>query len=112
VLVLGLIASAVPIFVKADPRFMYFGQTLMVPLLVGTLHLLYRERALSRAGLSAVVGALLVVSPLALVAQSLAEQSERVDENRSAREFQAAVVTVLRDPHQHVLRRAAAPPQR
>jgi hypothetical protein len=98
VLALGLAASALPILVKADPRFMYFGQTLMVPLLVGAVYLLHRERVLSRAGLSLVVAVLVLASPLALLAQSRAEQMERVQQNSSAREFQAAALSLLGDP--------------
>jgi hypothetical protein len=98
VLALGLAASAVPILVKADPRFMYFGQTLMVPLLVGVVRLLYRERVLSKVGLSLIVAVLVFASPLALLALSRVEQAERIHQNISAREFQAAVLSALGDP--------------
>jgi hypothetical protein len=98
VLALGLVASAVSILLKADPRFMYFGQTLMVPLLVGIVHALYREGALSTARLRVLVVALIVASPLALLAQLVGSQAERVRENDVARELQAAVLTQLRDP--------------
>jgi hypothetical protein len=98
VLALGLVASALPIIIKADPRFMYFGQTLMVPLLVGIVCALYREGALSTARLRGVVVALVVASPLALLAQLVGSQAEQVRENDAARELRAAVLAQLRDP--------------
>jgi hypothetical protein len=98
VLVLGLVASAVPIIVKADPRFMYFGQTFMAPLLVGAVCLLYRERVLSKRSVSLVAAVLVLASPVGQLAESVSDQTRRVDENTSAREFQAAVLSALRDP--------------
>lgn len=97
-LVMGLAASAVPIAIKADPRFLYFGQTLLVPLLIGTLVRLHRTRLITRSAATAAAVVLLAVSPLALVVTTLTWQSAAVAANAEAAALRDTVSERLSDP--------------
>jgi hypothetical protein len=101
-LALALLASAIPIVLHADPRFMYFSQTLFVPLLVW-LGLAVREKA---AGLrfsiarltTATLGLLLVVGPMWFVADILLAQPALVSDNHLAASVQRGLLEELANP--------------
>jgi hypothetical protein len=101
-LLLGLMASMLPVVVKADPRFMYLGQALLLPLLVAVLVRFqprWRPSRRLRTWVGPGVAALLVViGPLHLLTQSLLSQRELVAENHQAEAIQIAVAQQLRDP--------------
>jgi hypothetical protein len=106
-LLLGLAATALPILLKADPRFMYLGQTLLLPLLVAALVRLqltrWQGRRLLRRARPAAAALLVVIGPVHLLTQSLLSQRELVAENDQANAIQVAAAQQLRDPAVHRL---------
>jgi hypothetical protein len=100
-LALGLAASAVPILIKAESRFMYFGQALLLPLLVTVLiratHLLRWNRASRDALLRAAAACLIGLTPAYFAARQLLAQPGLVRENRTAAALEATIERALRD---------------
>jgi hypothetical protein len=100
-LLLALAACALPILVKADPRFMYFGQALLLPLLVLTMTLLgppLRRRVGRLPVGAAVVTLLVLMGPIHLLAQTALSQPAQVALNREAAMLERAVNAKLSDP--------------
>jgi hypothetical protein len=90
-LTLGIAASAVPIVIKADPRFMYLAQTLLVPLVVGVMAAVSTHTRLPRRSITAAVVGLLVLTIGVRLAESVAAQPRLVAANRAEAELQGAV---------------------
>jgi len=86
---LALTASLLPILVKADPRYMYLGQALLLPLLVlaaselRTRYPRLRSRAVTVVALAALLGA----GPMYLAADLLTTNAEMTRENELARQI-------------------------
>jgi hypothetical protein len=99
---LGLAASALPIVIKADPRFMYFGQALLLPLLVTALARIgvtrWRGRRLGSLVRPGALILLVVIGPVYLLAQLLLSQQFWVAQNQQSEAIQAGVAQQLRDP--------------
>lgn len=86
-LLLAFTASLLPILIKADPRYMYVGQALLLPLLVlaaGELRDRH-PRLRSRAFTGVAVATVLAAGPLYLMADLLTTNGEMSDENALAR---------------------------
>jgi len=84
---LALTASLLPIVIKADPRYMYLAQALLLPLLVlaaGELRRRY-PRLGSRAVTVGALAALLLAGPLYLVSDLLTTNGEMTRENELTR---------------------------
>jgi hypothetical protein len=100
-LALGLAASAVPILIKAESRFMYFGEALLVPLLVTVLNratqLLRWNRASRKALLRAGATCLIGMTPSYFVARQILAQPSLVRENRTAAALGGTIERALRD---------------
>lgn len=88
-LLLALTASMLPILIKADPRYMYLGQALLLPLLVlAADELRTRYRPLrSRAVSAAALVVLLVAGPLYLMSDLLRTNGEMIHENQLTRQI-------------------------
>ena len=100
-LLLALAACALPILLKADPRFMYFGQALLLPLLVLTLTMLdlpLRRNAGRLSARAAVVVLLILLGPVYFLAQAALSQPAQVASNREAAALERAVHAELSDP--------------
>ena len=84
---LALTASLLPIVVKADPRYMYLGQALLLPLLVlAARELRSRYRPLrSRAVTAGALAVLLAAGPLYLASDLLTTNGEMTHENQLIR---------------------------
>ena len=86
---LAVTASLLPILVKADPRYMYLGQALLLPLLVlaaselRTRYPRLRSRAVTVVALAALLGA----GPMYLAADLLTTNAEMTRENELARQI-------------------------
>lgn len=101
-LVMTCAAAAVPIVVKADNRFMYFEQALLLPVLVallGRLDTPRPQRHLSGGVLSVgFVVLLIAIGPGYFLTRHLLEQPALVRDNRTAASLEAAITDQLRDP--------------
>jgi hypothetical protein len=103
---MGLAASAVPLVFKAEPRIMYFGQALLLPLFVLVL-LRWWAQPRSEARRSppwlapAAVASLLVVGPVYYLAQQAIAQPDLVSVNRTTARTQDAILATMRDPGVH-----------
>jgi hypothetical protein len=110
---LGLTASALPLVLKAEPRFMYFGLALLLPFLVLTL---VRARAHWRGERppslpeKLTVALLIVVGPLYFVAQTVLAQPTLVRANRTTADLQRVILLELRNPELRRLYLVDAPP--
>jgi hypothetical protein len=104
---LGLAASALPIIIKADPRFMYFGQALLLPLLVAVLARIemrrWRGRQLRSLAGRGAVPLLVLIGPVYLLTQVLLSQHVWVAQNQQSEAIQVGVAQQLRDPAVHRL---------
>jgi hypothetical protein len=104
---LGLAASVLPIIIKADPRFMYFSQALLLPLLVAALAQIEATRGPGRRLGSLVrpvgVAMLVIIGPVYLLGQILLNQHIWVAQNQQSEAIQLAVAQQLRDPAVHRL---------
>jgi hypothetical protein len=99
-MLLALTASMLPIVIKADPRYMYLGQALLLPLLVlaaGELRRRY-HRLRSRAVTVVALAALLAAGPLYLVADLLTTNAEMTRENGLARQIVEVASAEARRP--------------
>lgn len=100
-LVIGLLASVLPLTLRADPRFMYLSQALLLPLLVLVLTDISRSarpRFAAFARSPAVIALLLVVGPLYGTLDLLHEQALRADDNRVTDRLQSTILEEMRDP--------------
>lgn len=110
---LGVLASALPIVLKAEPRFMYFGQSLLLPLvvLVGTWSFdrwKLNRNAPKLALIPVAVG--LLIGPVYLVGSEVAAQADRVSENHLAEHLRRVILNETTPPTINRLYVVNAPP--
>ncbi len=105
---MGLMASAVPVVFKAEPRIMYFSQALLLPLFVFALTQWWaqvssvkdrRRRWVAPAAL----GCLVLVGPVYYLAQQVIAQPDLVAENRTTARTQSAILAAVNDRDVHRL---------
>jgi hypothetical protein len=113
-LALGLAAAAEPLLIKADARFMYLGEALLVPLLVSVLNRAAQRLSWSRPSPDVLLRAgavfLIVVTPVYFVARQLFAQPNLVRENRTAAALELTIEQALRDTNIKRLYLFNAPP--
>jgi hypothetical protein len=105
---MGLMASAVPLVIKAEPRIMYFSQAFLLPLFVLALTQWWAakrsaEKLPRRRLVPIAVSSLLVVGPVYYFVQQAIGQPDLVSENRMTAQIQDAVLAAVSDPDVHRL---------
>lgn len=112
-LLLGLLASGLPILLKADPRFMILGQALLLPLGIWSLYAASKTfggRALLRGSIPVLMVAMVAVGPMYFFQQGIQRQHELVQTNRINVALESAIVDELRNPRVKRIYLIDAPP--
>lgn len=104
---MGIAASAVPIL-RADPRIMYFSQSLLLPLYVYAFMRWWalepsRGRLIAKGLVPMSVFLLLAVGPFYYFAQQVSLQPGLVSNGRATRELQDVTLDAISDPNVHRL---------
>ena len=92
-LTLGLVAGAVPFVLKADARFMYFAQLILLPMLV--LVAVEARRAIGRPVAAVLVALFVLAGPVHFIADNVEEQADIVRSQERSAELRRTVSDVL-----------------
>jgi hypothetical protein len=102
---LALISSALPIILKADPRFMYFGQAFTIPLMLAVFQELYDEalkkwtpKRWSKSLVIALLGTAILIGPVYFLLKTVSRQESLVERNELAGLLRRELDTYFEDP--------------